>query len=125
MRLDSTIDAGLRELGARERLSRISFDERGQQRSYQSQCKLLDEYKCELKKTYRAIARECHPDRTRDLSEKERQEREYRFKCISRAFEFLNELKVRPTRVVPRVRIVFFTSTNTMYSANTTSTTTW
>jgi hypothetical protein len=106
MRRDAIRDAGLRELGAHARLHRIAYDERGAQRPYHDRCKLLDEYKKELKTEHRKMALECHPDRNADTPEDERNRRTERFKRITRAVEFLMGLAPRPSAPpIPRPRV--------------------
>ena len=107
---DSIRDAGLRELGAEDRLNQITYDEVGDRRSYEDRVRLFDEYKVELKKEHRAMALECHPDRTGDRPEAERTEKEERFKRVTRAFEWLMKISIRESvppqpRLTPRWKV--------------------
>jgi hypothetical protein len=100
---DSARDEGLKELGANARLKKIAFNGRGQKRSYPERCRLMKEYKLELKTEYRKIALECHPDRNMDASEDVRQTREAYFKRVSRAVDFLMTVEPAKPRA-PRMR---------------------
>lgn len=86
----------MRELGVNHRLQAIAFLPNGMSRSYEERARLLDEYKGELKKVYRKVALECHPDRTQGLPEEERCKKEERFKRISAAVDFVMSLSPRP-----------------------------
>ena len=103
MRPDAIRDEGLRELGAKTRLRRVAFDKEGRGRTYLVRCRLLAAYKVELKKTHRAIALECHPDRTVDDPESERTKKEDRFKRITRAVEYVMGLSACPPKARPPV----------------------
>jgi len=110
MRPDAVRDAGLRELRANEKLRKISVDDTGRPRPYETRCRLMDEYKAELKKQHRQIALECHPDRTVDLPAKEREAREERFRCVTQAVEFLMKLKPRPPQQRPIMKVMPLTA---------------
>ncbi|MBW2691003.1 MAG: DnaJ domain-containing protein [Deltaproteobacteria bacterium] len=79
-----------------ERLRAVDVDATGKLRPYAERIRRFDAYKVELKKTHRAIALECHPDRTRDEPEPERAEKEARFKRVTRAVEHVMKLVPRP-----------------------------
>lgn len=56
---------------------------------------MLEDYKIEIKATYRRMSRELHPDMNIGIPAAERKDREDRFKAISAAYEFLSTLSVR------------------------------
>lgn len=49
----------------------------------------------EVKRKYRQLARECHPDKVRDATQKEREAAETRFKAVNEAHEVLGNVKTR------------------------------
>lgn len=109
---DSIRDKGLRDLGATERLRRIAYDANGVANPYPVRCKLLIEYKAELKKHHRKVSLECHPDRTLSDPDETRKEKEARFNEVTRAVNFLMGIaaqRPKPPPVqqpVPQVVIV-------------------
>ena len=97
MKRDAIRDAGLRELGAYDRLREISQDAQGRPHPFEERCRRFEEYKVELKKVHRKVSLECHPDRNMDASEEERKRKSERFNRVTRAVNFLlNELKPKP-----------------------------
>jgi hypothetical protein len=100
---DAIRDAGLKELGAHARLKAIAFEKNGRARAYPERCRLLTEYKAELKSEHRKIALECHPDRNMDASDDDRKVKEDRFKRITRAVNFLMGIESSHPRPAPRV----------------------
>lgn len=128
MRLDSTITAGLRELGVNDRLRAIDRGPAGGIRSYKERVRLFDEYKAELKKTHRAVALECHPDRTRNDPDDVRARKEDRFKRITRAVEYVMQLRLRHVQphhqgMVIVMRSPFVTASTSTTATSTTGTT--
>lgn len=128
MRLDPTIIAGLRELGVNDRLRAIDTDPSGMMRSYEERVRLFEDYKAELKKTHRAVALECHPDRTHDDPADVRARKEDRFKRITRAVDYVLQLRPRPAvrqpqRLVIVVGSPFVTTTTSGTGSTTTSST--
>jgi len=96
MRPDSIRDAGLRELGVHRRLREVAFSGNGHPRPYGERQRLLEEYKVELKKTKKSLARNLHPDVNGDLPEEERKAKSDEFTRAVRAIDFVLELEVKP-----------------------------
>ena len=98
MRPDPVRDAGLRELRVNERLLAIDTGPSGQLRSYEDRVRMFDAYKAELKKQKRAVALECHPDRTAADPEETRERKTERFKRVTRAVDYVMQLQPRRAR---------------------------
>lgn len=96
MRPDATRDAGLRELGVQRRLSQISHHSDGRPRAHGERVRLFDDYKAELKKEKKRLARELHPDTNLEETEEVQAERAKRFAQIVAAVNFITGLSVRP-----------------------------
>jgi hypothetical protein len=134
MRPDAIRDEGLRELGVHERLKKVAYFDGGQPRPYPERVKLLDEYKKELKRDKKKLARELHPDANADLPAEEREQRTERFKRVTRAIDFVLDLAVAPPRQprpMPQIMIVVgmpfggmsFATNGTGYTSTSTSAT--
>lgn len=103
MRIDPIMEAGLHELGVQTELDKVRLHQGG----YESQCKLLEEAKAVLKRRYRELARTLHPDANSNIPPEERQAREDRLKGITRAMEFVAQVKVvhRPPPIMQPFRV--------------------
>lgn len=59
---------------------------------------MLEEYKLDLKKMHHEVARECHPDRNLEASEKELKLQGERFNRITQAVNYLMKMEPLPPR---------------------------
>ena len=59
---------------------------------------MLEEYKIELKKMHHKVARECHPDRNLEASEKDLKLQKERFNRITQAVNYLMKMELQPPR---------------------------
>lgn len=126
MRPDPDRDRGLAELGANARLHEVIYRPEGGRWSHEESVARLNAYKAELKKRKADVALECHPDRTGDLPEEERELRRRRFVCISRAVDFVLDLKIAPPRAAPVGRwVVVPVDVRSVTSTTTSATSSW
>lgn len=130
MRIDPIMEAGLRELRVREGLHAIDQVLCG----YEQSCRMLEDLKARLKKRYRELALELHPDHNAELPEEERLAREDRLKGLTAAMDLVGQIRVKPPHMrrygpplQPSFRICPMYSTTAGTSTTNTSTTngTW
>lgn len=129
-RPDPTLEAGLRELQIRESLQDIAYHPDGRARPFEERTELLVQFKDELKKRYRQLARELHPDLNGDLVPEERQAREDRLKAVGVAVDFAMGLEVArprpaPQRMMVRVVVVGYGYANSATATSSSTTGGW